>query len=1048
MVYSATGTNSDPLIGGTGVTKVVASGTTGVFTAPVTGLTQGTGYSYKAYAINIQGTTYTSVATFTTLSTNADLSALTLSNGTLSPAFAIVTTAYTAGVSGATASITVTPTAAQANATIEVQVNGGTYLSVISGSASGALALNVGVNMVNVRVTAQDGVTQKTYAVAVTRANPVQNPVVAQRSGTRLIDLTYDLDAAAPVKITVEISSDGGQTYFVPAYTLTGDVGLNIASGNGKTITWDAGTDWAGNRSDQMRFRIVADDLSDGFSYIPEGPFTMGRTSGDTDTTAPPVLVHVTAFSMGKNEVTKALWDEVRSWGLVNGYTDLPAGAGKAADHPVQTVSWHAVVKWCNARSEKERLTPCYSVANVIYKTGNSDAVICDWIGSGYRLPTEAEREKAARGGVSGQRFPWGDEITHSQANYNSSATYSFDLSPTRGYHPNYSTGGTPYTSPVGSFATNGYGLHDMAGNIWDWCWDWYSGSYYSSGVTNPRGPATGSIRVFRGGNWVNTANYCRSSDRNGNSPTVSAYGIGFRVVRLGSSQFGTSTTSSIFTFDNRNSQTITFAAIPDKLTTDSVNLAASGGASKNPVTFAVTSGPGVITNNVLTFTTSGSVTITASQSGNDNYLAAPDVIRTFNVTKTMATVTLESLTQTFNNTPRIATATTNPADLSVKFTYAGSTTPPTNAGSYEVIGTINDLIYQGSASGTLVIGKNSQTITFAAIPDKLTTDSMTLAATGGGSNNPVTFAVTSGPGVITNNVLTFTTSGSVTVKASQSGNDNYVVAQDVSRTFNVTKAAATVTLGSLAQTFNNTPRAITATTAPLGLVVEFTYDGSSPAPTVAGTYAVVGTINDAMYQGSASGSLVIGKASQAITFAAIADKLTTDSVTLSATGGGSNNPVTVAVTSGPGVITNNVLTFTTSGSVTITASQIGNENYLAAPDVIRTFNVTKTMATVTLGSLAQTFNNTPLAATATTAPLGLVVEFTYDGSSSAPTVAGTYAVVGTINDPMYQGSATGSLVIGKAAQSITFAAITATVSKAVLEKPGRRGRLSCMRCV
>jgi hypothetical protein len=97
----------------------------------------------------------------------------------------------------------------------------------------------------------------------------------------------------------------------------------------------------------------------------------------------------------------------------------------------------------------------------------------------------------------------------------------------------------------------------------------------------------------------------------------------------------------------------------------------------------------------------------------------------------------------------------------------------------------------------------------------------------------------------------------------------------------------------------------------------------------------------------------VIGKDSQVITFAAIADKLTTDSVTLSATGGGSNIPVTFAVTSGPGVITNNVLTFTTSGSVTITASQVGNDNYLAAPDVSRTVNVTKTMATVTLGSLA-----------------------------------------------------------------------------------------------
>jgi hypothetical protein len=105
--------------------------------------------------------------------------------------------------------------------------------------------------------------------------------------------------------------------------------------------------------------------------------------------------------------------------------------------------------------------------------------------------------------------------------------------------------------------------------------------------------------------------------------------------------------------------------------------------------------------------------------------------------------------------------------------------------------------------------------------------------------------------------------------------------------------------------------------------------------PTNAGSYEVVGTINDAKYQGSATGTLEIGKAAQVVSFAAISDKLTTDSVNLTATGGSSGNAVTFAVTSGPGVITINVLSFTPSGSVTITASQVGNDNYLAAPDVI-----------------------------------------------------------------------------------------------------------------
>jgi len=112
VVYSATSTNNDPLIDGTSVTKVTATGTTGAFTIPVTDLTPSTSYSYKAYATNSQGTTYTSVATFTTLSNNADLSALTLSNGTLSPTFASSTTAYTASVPNPTTSLTVTPTRA------------------------------------------------------------------------------------------------------------------------------------------------------------------------------------------------------------------------------------------------------------------------------------------------------------------------------------------------------------------------------------------------------------------------------------------------------------------------------------------------------------------------------------------------------------------------------------------------------------------------------------------------------------------------------------------------------------------------------------------------------------------------------------------------------------------------------------------------------------------------------------------------------------------------------------------------------------------------
>ncbi len=270
-----------------------------------------------------------------------------------------------------------------------------------------------------------------------------------------------------------------------------------------------------------------------GMVLIPGGPFTMGCDEYPGYGEQPIHTVQVGGFCMDKHEVTKALWDEVYSWAIAHGYDFYNPGLGKAATHPVHTVSWFDIVKWCNARSEKEGRVPAYytSAAQTgVYRSGQVN-VLNYWVkwNTGYRLPTEAEWEKAARGGLSGRRFPWGDTISHALANYYGdpawSGGYAYDFG-FEGYHPTYNDGVAPYTSPAGSFAANGYGLYDMAGNVWEWCWDWYE-AYGSAPQTDPRGPPFGSHRVFRGGSWYYFAVGCRSAYRGLYYPDAGAASLG-----------------------------------------------------------------------------------------------------------------------------------------------------------------------------------------------------------------------------------------------------------------------------------------------------------------------------------------------------------------------------------------------------------------------------------------------------------------------------------------------------------------------------------------
>ena len=235
----------------------------------------------------------------------------------------------------------------------------------------------------------------------------------------------------------------------------------------------------------------------------------MGNSIADSDILdANPTNVTVSAFYMDVNLVSYGQWTNVYAYATSHGYGFLHAGAGKnnATNHPVQTMDWFDCVKWCNARSQKAGLVPVYYTdagLTRIYTNGEV-TVYPNWAVKGYRLPTEAEWEKAARGGLAGNRFPWGNSISESQANYyGATASYSYDLGP-NGYNAVGSVGGTsPATSPVGSFAPNGYGLYDMAGNVLEWCGDWYGTPYGQPTTNNPTGAGPGSGgRVLRGGYW------------------------------------------------------------------------------------------------------------------------------------------------------------------------------------------------------------------------------------------------------------------------------------------------------------------------------------------------------------------------------------------------------------------------------------------------------------------------------------------------------------------------------------------------------------------
>ncbi|PIE79564.1 MAG: hypothetical protein CSA15_02785, partial [Candidatus Delongbacteria bacterium] len=257
---------------------------------------------------------------------------------------------------------------------------------------------------------------------------------------------------------------------------------------------------------------------------IPQGSFVMGDSKGEGNSYELPLHeVSISSFQMSKYEITNTQYCEF-----------LNAMGTTQGEYGGETVTW-IFLEYAGSRIEEENgsyvVESNFENHPVVWVTWYGANAYCEW--KGGRLPTEAEWEYAARGGLEDKRFPRGETISH-ETNGDEQACYSadpyfydYDVNPTEGtYQDIYEA------IEVGTFPPNGYGLYDMSGNVWEWCSDWFSADYYSNSPANdPQGPSTGYFRIMRGGGWNSYAQTCRNAYREGGSPGNGYDANGFRFV-------------------------------------------------------------------------------------------------------------------------------------------------------------------------------------------------------------------------------------------------------------------------------------------------------------------------------------------------------------------------------------------------------------------------------------------------------------------------------------------------------------------------------------
>jgi formylglycine-generating enzyme required for sulfatase activity len=354
------------------------------------------------------------------------------------------------------------------------------------------------------------------WSPALAAAPEVTNVVAVQRPGTTIVDVTYDLNDPDGDAMTVglHLSPDGGLTFPIQCVTVSGDVGEGVTNGTGRHIEWDAGADYPGHVGDDHVVKVIADD---GLVLVQPGTFTMGSPIGELCRQAGETQHQVTlthAVYISSTEVTQAQWQATMGW---------DESSFDGPDRPVEQVTWFDAVSYCNLRSTAEGRTPVYTITGASYNGNHITSANVTWNqnATGYRLLTEAEWQYACRAGSTSAFCNGGISQCGCGSEPNLGAVGWFC-----GNSDNQ-------THDVATKSPNAWGLYDMHGNVWEWCWDWY-GSYGGT-VTDPIGPPSGTYRVGLGGAWGYNAEHCRSAHRDYEYPGDLNRPLGLRVARTAS---------------------------------------------------------------------------------------------------------------------------------------------------------------------------------------------------------------------------------------------------------------------------------------------------------------------------------------------------------------------------------------------------------------------------------------------------------------------------------------------------------------------------------